>query len=68
MPSAVAEAELPLVVAAKPSLDALDRMNQRLVRAGFVVFTVALITGALVASRVWKTWPSRVSAATRFHR
>jgi ABC-type transport system involved in cytochrome c biogenesis permease subunit len=38
-----------------PSLDVLDRMNQRLVRAGFVVFTVALITGALVASRVWKT-------------
>lgn len=38
-----------------PSLDALDRMNQRLVRAGFVVFTVALLTGALVASRVWKT-------------
>ncbi len=38
-----------------PSLDALDRMNQRLVRAGFVVFTVALITGALVASRVWKS-------------
>ncbi len=38
-----------------PSLDALDRMNQRLVRAGFVVFTVALLTGALVASRVWKS-------------
>jgi len=38
-----------------PSLDVLDRMNQRLVRAGFVVFTVALVTGALVASRVWKT-------------
>ncbi len=37
-----------------PPLDALDRMNQRLVRAGFVVFTVALLTGALVASRVWK--------------
>ncbi len=38
-----------------PPLDALDRMNQRLVRAGFVVFTVALLTGALVASRVWKS-------------
>ena len=37
-----------------PSLDALDRLNQRLVRAGFVVFTVALLAGTLNAAVVWK--------------
>jgi ABC-type uncharacterized transport system permease subunit len=37
-----------------PSLDALDRMNQRLVRAGFVVYTVALIAGTLTAHAIWK--------------
>jgi HemX protein len=36
-----------------PSLDALDRLNQRLVRTGFVVYTVALITGSLVAKNAW---------------
>jgi ABC-type transport system involved in cytochrome c biogenesis permease subunit len=36
-----------------PSLESLDRLNQRLVRAGFVVYTVALITGALVAKKAW---------------
>jgi HemX protein len=38
-----------------PSLDALDRLNQRLVRSGFVVYTVALITGVLVAKKAWGT-------------
>ncbi len=38
-----------------PSLDALDRLNQRLVRAGFVVFTVALVAGTLNAAVVWKS-------------
>jgi ABC-type transport system involved in cytochrome c biogenesis permease subunit len=32
-----------------PSLDALDRLNQRLVRSGFAVYSLALVTGALVA-------------------
>ena len=36
-----------------PSLEALDRLNQRLVRAGFVVYTIALFTGALVAKKAW---------------
>ena len=30
-----------------PSLDALDRLNQRLVRTGFAVWSIALVTGAL---------------------
>jgi ABC-type transport system involved in cytochrome c biogenesis permease subunit len=38
-----------------PSLDALDRMVQRLVRAGFVVYTVALIAGTITATAVWKS-------------
>lgn len=38
-----------------PSLDALDRMVQRLVRAGFVVYTVALVAGTMTATAVWKT-------------
>jgi ABC-type transport system involved in cytochrome c biogenesis permease subunit len=37
-----------------PSLDALDRLNQRLVRAGFVVYTVALIAGTVTAHAIWK--------------
>lgn len=36
-----------------PSLDALDRLNQRLVRLGFGVWTVALVTGAVVAKHAW---------------
>jgi ABC-type uncharacterized transport system permease subunit len=45
-----------------PSLDALDRLNQRLVRSGFVVYTVAVVTGVVVASKVNKetgaaAWP-----------
>jgi ABC-type uncharacterized transport system permease subunit len=38
-----------------PSLDSLDRLVQRLVRAGFVVYTVALVAGTLTASAVWKS-------------
>jgi len=38
-----------------PSLDKLDRLNQRLVRAGFAVFTVALIAGTFNAAVVWKS-------------
>jgi HemX protein len=38
-----------------PSLDSLDRLVQRLVRAGFVAFTVALIAGTLNAVAVWKS-------------
>jgi ABC-type transport system involved in cytochrome c biogenesis permease subunit len=39
-----------------PSLDALDRLTQRLVRAGFVVFTVGLVFGSLVAKKAWGTF------------
>ncbi len=38
-----------------PSLDKLDQLNQRLVRAGFVAFTVALIAGTLNAAVIWKS-------------
>ena len=38
-----------------PSLDSLDQLNQRLVRAGFAVFTVALLAGTLNASVIWKS-------------
>ncbi len=38
-----------------PSLEALDTLTQRLVRAGFVVFTVALLAGSVTASVVWKS-------------
>ncbi|HVO18591.1 MAG TPA: cytochrome c biogenesis protein CcsA [Anaeromyxobacter sp.] len=38
-----------------PSLESLDRLNQRLVRAGFAVFTVALLAGTLNATVVWKS-------------
>ncbi len=38
-----------------PSLDALDRLGQRLVRGGFVVYTVALVAGTIVATTVWKS-------------
>jgi ABC-type transport system involved in cytochrome c biogenesis permease subunit len=36
-----------------PSLTALDRLNQRLVRSGFVVYTVALISGTVTAKVAW---------------
>jgi ABC-type uncharacterized transport system permease subunit len=38
-----------------PSLAALDRLIQRLVRVGFVVFTVAMLAGAVTASTVWRS-------------
>ncbi len=49
-----------------PSLGTLDRLNQRLVRLGFGVFTLALVTGALVAKHAWGTFwswdPQQVSS------
>ena len=49
-----------------PSLDSLDRMVQRLVRAGFVVYTVALVAGTITAHAIWKnawTWdPQQVTS------
>jgi HemX protein len=38
-----------------PSLDSLDRMVQRLVRAGFVMHTIALVAGTITATAVWKS-------------
>jgi HemX protein len=38
-----------------PSLDSLDRLNQRLVRAGFVFYTVAVVAGTLTARIVWNS-------------
>ena len=38
-----------------PSLATLDTLNQRLVRLGFVVYTVALLTGSGMAKVVWKS-------------
>jgi ABC-type transport system involved in cytochrome c biogenesis permease subunit len=38
-----------------PSLEVLDRMVQRLVRAGFLVYTVALVAGTMTATAVWKS-------------
>jgi HemX protein len=38
-----------------PSLDSLDRMVQRLVRAGFVVYTVALVAGTIAATAMWNS-------------
>ena len=49
-----------------PSLDALDRLNQRLVRSGFAIYSVALVTGAVVAKNAWGsfwTWdPQQVAS------
>ncbi len=49
-----------------PSLAALDQLNQRLVRFGFVVYTLALLTGSGMAKVVWKSawqWdPQQVSS------
>jgi ABC-type uncharacterized transport system permease subunit len=36
-----------------PALDALDRLTQRLVRAGLLVWSVALVTGMFVAEKAW---------------
>jgi ABC-type uncharacterized transport system permease subunit len=38
-----------------PSLESLDQMVQRLVRAGFVVYTIALIAGTMTATALWKS-------------
>jgi ABC-type transport system involved in cytochrome c biogenesis permease subunit len=38
-----------------PSLAALDTLNQRLVRFGFVVYTLALLSGSGMAKVVWKS-------------
>lgn len=49
-----------------PSLDALDRLNQRLVRTGFAVWSVALVSGALVAKNAWGSFwmwdPQQIAA------
>jgi HemX protein len=49
-----------------PSLAALDQVNQRVVRFGFVVFTLALLSGSVMAKVVWKSawqWdPQQVSS------
>lgn len=49
-----------------PSLTALDQLNQRLVRAGFIVFTVALLAGTLNAAVIWKSYwswdPQQISS------
>ncbi len=49
-----------------PSLDALDNLNQRLVRVGFAVYSVALVTGAVVAKNAWGSFwawdPQQISS------
>ncbi|MEI7706057.1 MAG: cytochrome c biogenesis protein CcsA [Deltaproteobacteria bacterium] len=49
-----------------PSLHTLDLLNQRLVRLGFVVYTIALLSGSGMAKVVWKSawqWdPQQVSS------
>ena len=37
-----------------PPLQSLDNLTQRLVRAGFVIFTVALMAGGFTAKVIWK--------------
>jgi len=37
-----------------PPLQSLDNLTQRLVRLGFLVFTVALLAGQVMAHKVWK--------------
>ena len=48
-----------------PPLDSLDKLIDRLVRLGFLSFTVASILGAVIARSVWKSawsWdPQQVS-------
>jgi cytochrome c-type biogenesis protein CcsB len=36
-----------------PSLETLDQLNHRFVTVGFVLFTVAILTGAVLAKTVW---------------
>jgi ABC-type uncharacterized transport system permease subunit len=46
-----------------PPLQSLDTLTQRLVRLGFVVFTVALLAGQVMAHKAWKSWdPQQVSS------
>lgn len=49
-----------------PPLDTLDRINRGLVQIGFLFFSVALVTGALVAKNVWGsfwTWdPQQITS------
>jgi ABC-type transport system involved in cytochrome c biogenesis permease subunit len=49
-----------------PSLQSLDALEGRVVRLGFLVFTVALLSGAVTARGVWKSawsWdPQQVSS------
>ncbi|HTP26076.1 MAG TPA: cytochrome c biogenesis protein CcsA [Anaeromyxobacteraceae bacterium] len=49
-----------------PSLESLDRLNQSLVRTGFAVWSVALVTGAMVAKNAWGSFwmwdPQQVTA------
>ncbi len=49
-----------------PSLASLDQLNQRLVRAGFAIYSVALVTGAMVAKNAWGsfwTWdPQQIAS------
>ena len=49
-----------------PSLDTLDRLTQRLVRTGFAVWSIALVTGAVVAKNAWGSFwewdPQQVAA------
>ncbi len=49
-----------------PSLEALDALNYNLVRVGFVLLSLAIITGTLWAGRLWHSYfawdPRQVSA------
>lgn len=49
-----------------PSLDALDTLNYNLVRFGFVLLSLAIITGTLWAGKLWHSYfgwePRQVSA------
>ena len=36
-----------------PPLESLDRLNQRLVRVGFAIWSVALVSGSVVAKNAW---------------
>ena len=49
-----------------PSLASLDQLNQRLVRVGFAVYSVALVTGAVVAKNAWGSFwswdPQQISS------
>jgi ABC-type transport system involved in cytochrome c biogenesis permease subunit len=49
-----------------PSLQTLDQLNQRLVRLGFAIYSVALVTGSIVAHNAWGsfwTWDPQMVAS-----